>query len=679
VLRSTLIPVLFLLAPAAGATQSSQASGQAPGATLDLLMRDLTRLPLAGRSLAGYPHFVYTRAFNAGAPVELAIDPFLHPQVVGRTADAYVIVHKEVQDWRRDRSLADAGDGPDEVAFSGSDLASNRWRVDAGLLEGDTGTTELGIAYDVVLDFDRDARLSEGDWVDGLDGEPGLWVMPDLTQFGPHAWVETLYSGGQWLDQDAYYPSDVANLGALPLVVVSHGNGHNYKWYDHIGEFLASWGYVVVSHSNNTGPGIETASQTTLDNTDYFLGNLATIEGGILLGHVDVQRIVWIGHSRGGEGVTRAYDKIVDGTYAPVNFAREDIVLVSSMAPTDFLGTESATPHDAPYHLWTGAADRDVNGCANCDICQTFHLHERARGPRASINLNGVGHGDFHDGGGSSVASGPCLIGRTDTHQIMRGELLALVKWFVEGHRGAKDYLWRSWDDLKPIGAPVGSCVVVNRMFQEAPGAAKLVIDDFQSNPDPALSSSGGAVYATVANLSEGRLDDVNGNFNDDATDPMNGMTEAGPGDDSSGLVFEFDGQDEMILFELPRDSQDLSRFDSLSFRAAQATRHVLTQQELGDLVFSVALIDRAGRGATIRADALGHGLAEPYQRTGCGNVGAGYHNDFETVRLPLRAFLVDRSGVDLTDVLCIAFLFGPSYGSPVGRVGLDEIELVDD
>ena len=35
-------------------------------------------------------------------------------------------------------------------------------------------------------------------------------------------------------------------------------------------------------------------------------------------------------------------------------------------------------------------ADNDVNGCASCDLCQTFHLHERAIGNRQSISLHGV-------------------------------------------------------------------------------------------------------------------------------------------------------------------------------------------------------------------------------------------------------------------------------------------------
>ena len=58
-------------------------------------------------------------------------------------------------------------------------------------------------------------------------------------------------------------------------------------------------------------------------------------------------------------------------------------------------------------------------------------LHDRATGYRQSISLHGVGHGDFHNGGGSSVASGPCLVGRANTHRIMKGYLLPMLELYI--------------------------------------------------------------------------------------------------------------------------------------------------------------------------------------------------------------------------------------------------------
>src|SRR5262245_7968539 len=146
-------------------------------------------------------------------------------------------------------------------------------------------------------------------------------------------------------------------------------------------------------------------------------------------------RIIWIGHSRGGEGVARAYDRIFDGNYTPTNFQLQDIILISSIAPTDFLGPGFADPHDANYHLWVGAADADVNGCANCSLCQPFHLLDRATGTRQSTSIYGAGHGAFHNFPPAGlVATGPCLLTREEVHAIMLGYLLPLVKRYAEGN-----------------------------------------------------------------------------------------------------------------------------------------------------------------------------------------------------------------------------------------------------
>ena len=70
--------------------------------------------------------------------------------------------------------------------------------------------------------------------------------------------------------------------------------------------------------------------------------------------------------------------EIVQKATKEFDFTRQSILLVSSIAPTDFLGPNDSDMGAAPYHLWTGGADADVNGCADCDVCQTFHLLDRA-------------------------------------------------------------------------------------------------------------------------------------------------------------------------------------------------------------------------------------------------------------------------------------------------------------
>ena len=639
---------------------------------------------LAGNSLDDYPYFEYVLAFNENATVEIAIDPTRFPDIVGETCDLYVVESKTVAQWDGDKALADVTSGVETVTFAGGTIQANTVTVaDAYDLDGDAGIG-LGVPYDVVLDCDGNGVLSGGDYIDGYGEVAGLYAMRDTTKDGPLAVTEIVYSGSLWETQNTFYPTSIGSMGKLPLVVVSHGNGHWYEWYDHIGFHMASCGYVVMSHKNNTGPGIPSCLITTLTNTDYLLAKQGVIAGGVLNGHIDSSRITWIGHSRGAEGVAAAFDRLYDGTFTPTHYDKDDIVLISSMLPTDFLGTSSSNPHNANYHLWTASGDADVGGYPNNDIAQTFHLHDRATQTRHSSVVQGAGHGDFHNGGGSSVFSGPCPIGRSRTHDVELGYFLPLIKHYVEGNIPATDFLWRQWEHFHPITFPYLYCsttgdnaVVISSTYRLGEAAAdKFVIDDYQSYTSLTQSSSGGSVSFNVTNAWEGRNDDQDTSYSWVSSDEMNGMIYGRSSDTTRGVVFDWN-TNRYYQLGIIASERDLSDDEYLSFRAAQGTRHPYTTSVKEDLTFTVTLRDGSGTTSSINIGAYGGGLEEPYQRTGYGS-GAGWHNECETIRIRLTDFQTNGSGLDLTDIEVVRFEFGPSYGSSQGRIVLDDVEIIN-
>ncbi len=638
----------------------------------------IVALQLAGVVLDEFPFFAYVRAFNANGPIDLAIDPARYPGVADQTCDVYVVAARTAGEWSVDPDLADVRpDGPQTVTFGGMTIQDNTVRLtDGGVLDADAGVG-FGVGYDVVLDCDQDGTLSGGDWIDGLGREAGLYVVHDTTQSGPLAVSETTYSGGPWLGQKTYYPTAIDTMEPLPLIVVSHGNGHDYRWYDYLGRHMASYGYIVMAHENNTGPGIESASTTTLTNTDYLIGNQDIIAGGVLDGHIDSHRIVWIGHSRGGEGVCRAYSRVYDGSYTPDHFVLDDVVLVSSISPNDYLGRFSSNPHDVNFHLLQGAADGDNGGWPDRESDAPFHVYERAIGYRQLTYVHGADHNDFNCCGFNDFEGPPGTeIGREEAQKVAKGVYLALVKHYVEGNLPAKDFLWRQYESLRPIG--VAADTIVDLEYIEGPGPGVFVIDDYQSNPSESVSSSGGAVTFTVEDLWEGQLDDTDGTFTWTGGDPMNGMVRGRTDDLTKGVVFSWNGDDRYVEFEVISTRRDFSDDVYLSFRACQGTRHPLTAAALEDLTFGVTLRDGAGVSSTIRIGAYGGGIEEPYQRTGSGS-GAGWQNEFETIRIRLTDFLHNGSGLDLTDVVAVRIDVGPSFGSAEGRLGLDDLAVSKD
>jgi hypothetical protein len=370
----------------------------------------------------------------------------------------------------------------------------------------------------------------------------------------------------------------------------------------------------------------------------------------------------------------RAYDRIFDGAYTPVNFALGDIVLVSSIAPTDFLGPNGSDPHDSNYHLWVGGADADVNGCADCSLCQSFHLLDRATGARQSTSFHGVGHGAFHDGGGGTVSSGPCIVSRADTHLLMKAYLLPLVKRYTEGNTAAVDFLWRQWEGFHSTGLPEHACIVVDLQYTPGLSEGRFVVDDFQSEPEPGTSSSGGRVSTDFADHFEGRFDDPDSSFTDNGH-PMNGMTMGGIQDSTAGVTFGWSGEDLGLRFSLLPELADVRSYDYLSFRACQGTRDAQNEVLLGDQQFEVGLYDRNGGSSYIGIGAYGGGIEVPYQRTTCG-IGAGWGNEFETIRIRLEDFTRNGSGIDLSRIAGIEIRCGPMHGSKEGHIGFDDLML---
>jgi hypothetical protein len=661
----------------------------------------ITKTELAGNSLTQYPFFEYVRAFNVNAPVKVAIDPTRFPAIVGDTCDIYVVNHKSASEWSANPTLVDVTPGGALTqTFSGTTIQANTFEVAPPSTLNANAGLGLGVAYDVVIDRDQNGTLNDGDFIDGLSGEAGFYVVHDTTSAGPLTVTEVDYNldsgvamtfGIQaWtLGEDLYFPANIAAMGKLPLVVLGHGAGHDFTWYDHIGNHLASYGYIVVSHANDISSSFN-AAFTTIGHTDAFIdqAEAGAIASGALVGHIDTHRIVWIGHSRGAEGVAVAYDRLFDGASTPTHFSRSDIRLVSSMLPTDFNGTDVANPHDANYHLWTASGDSDVNGSAGdicnagLELCQTFHLVERATGYRQSTVVQGTGHGWFHDEETEDPAfDGPCPLDENITHLIQLGYLLPLVKHYVEGNVPALDFLTRQYESFHPIGVSAANpCVVVSNEYHNGAAVGNFVIDDYQTQPGTGTSSSGGAVTFDVENLMEGRLDDNNTTFTWSAADPFNGATQAGAtdglttrSDNSRGVVFDWTDADRFYEWQVPAGANDFTRFLYLSLRGAQGTRHPNTTAVLGDLTFSVTLRDGGGATSTINIGAYGGGLEEPYQR------GGGWHNEMETVRIRTTDFLNNASGLNLTNVVAVRLNFGPSSGSSRGRVVIDDLMLTND
>lgn len=307
----------------------------------------------------------------------------------------------------------------------------------AGLLQ--PGSYQVGfLTYGSGADKRRPEYAGEVAWtsepVDAHDmlGRPSGWQISLRERWWGFGLDALPLNGRVW------YPKDAE--GELPLVLVVHGNHDmmhysdpGYAW---LGEHLASRGHVVVSVDENFLNG-------------GLFGNLTrenATRGWLLLKHleawrgwrrapehalhrrVDLDRVVLIGHSRGGEaaalaGAFNRLDRHPENARVEFDFGF-GIQGIAAIAPVDgqFWASNKPTPlEDVSYFVIHGGYDADMYYFAG-DRQLARARPDSSRGRfSASLYLHHANHGQFNTVWGDSDwgGAGRPLLNRA---ALLRGE-----------------------------------------------------------------------------------------------------------------------------------------------------------------------------------------------------------------------------------------------------------------
>ncbi len=571
---------------------------------------------IACKEVNSPPWKIFPMTYHEGQSIQIAVNPAFG-NLDGIEADIYVVEDKTSEEWLFDPTLVDVrSSGVQSAAFSGEDLQTLWVELEnVNEISGSSGARP-GVAYDVIIDLNQNGTLDAEDYIDGYEG-PGMVVVSDMNEAGPNQVdsLEYISPWGEWQTFRVYYPTTISEMEAQPLVVISHGWTHEYTYYSHLGNHLASYGYIVMSHKNDVGNGgalaTTTASESALQNIDTLLTIYPELEGGILAGKIDKNRIVHSGHSTGGECVVRAYNRLYTGDYVSPHITHENIVCTNAIAPVSFLSAEEVHPQGSNHHQFLAAADTDVSGAAVDAYVQAFSIYERGYGNKHVTYIHGAGHGDLHNADAWPWANGPDLIGKEATHSVMRPYMLALCELYTRDNVGMKDFFTRNMNEFRPTN--IDENIKISGEYKDAMSAENTVIDDFETNNMVGLASTGGAVNSTLADHFEVLMRDHDGSFNWYGNQWSNGMCRSRYDDDPHCAVFGWQEEGE-IEYVIPSALNDWSISDYLSFRACQISRHPNNIPLNEDLTFSVRLTDGAGSSSTLNIGAYG-GISKPYPK----------------------------------------------------------------
>jgi dienelactone hydrolase len=269
-------------------------------------------------------------------------------------------------------------------------------------------------SYGSNVDPHRAAFGADATWrtepVDGSDA--GIGFGPLL---GPHVWLATRARVDRLpINGTVWYPEGAQDA---PLVLIVHGN-HGLtrasdRGYAYLGEHLASHGYVAASVDQNFLNGSFVGD---LEGGEHplrarvLLEHLRgwerwTAEGEPMAGMVDLDRVVLVGHSRGGEAAAHVAAMVADPAQAPdrawtlPSDSPVRVRAVVAIAPSDRQWVPDGGPRrlaDTSYLLLAGGLDGDVTTLQGLAQYHRVDLTAGSDAFRAFAYLQRANHGQFN-------------------------------------------------------------------------------------------------------------------------------------------------------------------------------------------------------------------------------------------------------------------------------------------
>ena len=194
---------------------------------------------------------------------------------------------------------------------------------------------------------------------------------------------------------------------SCPVLFIAHGNHvvtvDSYLGYAYLGEYLASWGYVVVSVDHGACNMLSGENDGRAVLLLEHVGQVLSYNEDELDGLIDPERIALAGHSRGGETVATAalfntYGRYPNGGTTAFDYDYAIRALIA-IAPTEGQyepGGHSVELEDISYLLLYGSNDQDVSNYQGMDQYENIHFTGAGRHIKSALWIAGANHGQFN-------------------------------------------------------------------------------------------------------------------------------------------------------------------------------------------------------------------------------------------------------------------------------------------
>lgn len=200
------------------------------------------------------------------------------------------------------------------------------------------------------------------------------------------------------------------NVEKAPVLFIIHGNHsypvRSYLGYDYLGEFLASWGYALISvdeqSCNDLWGENDGRAILLLENIKKIMELNAWSESP-LYNRLDMENIALAGHSRGGEAIATAQyfnksDRLVDNgnTELGYDFNIKGLIAISPTVDQYKPANKAVLLNDVNYLLIHGSNDQDVRYVAGEKQYNNIKFSGQTDSFKSSLYVYGANHGQFN-------------------------------------------------------------------------------------------------------------------------------------------------------------------------------------------------------------------------------------------------------------------------------------------
>jgi hypothetical protein len=486
--------------------------------------------------------------------------------------------------------------------------------------------------------------------------------------------------------------------GSFPVVLIMHGSHPacliddvwpcaeekeqpNYAGFAYLVEALAEAGYVALSINVNAEHtfafGEVPPTVRTKQLIDAHLEELAAAAAGEsnkfgldLTGRADLSRMVWVGHSRGGDFINRIVrENDLQQTASDIGYGPVEGLLF--LAPP-IMSIDVLPAVDVPSALILPTCDWDVGQLAGQLLYESARFDPDRQEPFTSVYLEHGNHNNFN----TMLAPDPIIEDRPD---CVEGSVLApevqqefLAQYAVDFLRAifAPDVAASARQRLGLASSMPVPTELYDRPVQVTtlqPAGNRLTVMKPQEEEALSRNSLGGQVT----------LDGITAIFCPDGyyvpadapgTEPCQRVNFNQPGYPQM-IALSWDSTDAAWRTSLPDSAGDLSGYEAIQVRAALDPLSGLNA-EGEPLSFSIELVDGDGRRAEVSGLALEYppGVRQPNEIFE-GDRFTG-HVTMHMVRIPLQAF----GDIDTSNIAEIALIFNQT---PSGALFVADLEAI--